>query len=155
MRLQKFNNIINIDKLSKIIYFNFIELQNEQNVSFNINEIKQILASPSLIGWFLLDDNGNTVGYLIGEMKELEDGRYVYYISYFYIINKYRGQGFGKSLLSTCIQDITNNNVKYIMLISRLNSDAYNLYTSFGFGFDPIIKIPNKNYCVLTLYCEN
>lgn len=155
MRLQKFNNIINIDKLSKIIYFNFIELQNEQNVSFNINEIKQILASPSLIGWFLLDDNGNTVGYLIGEMKELEDGRYVYYISYFYIINKYRGQGFGKSLLSTCIQDITNNNVKYIMLISRTNSDAYNLYTSFGFGFDPIIKIPNKNYCVLTLYCEN
>lgn len=155
MRLQKFNNIINIDKLSKIIYFNFIELQNEQNISFNITEIKQMLSSPNLIGWFLLDDNGNTVGYLIGEMKDLEDGRYVYYISYFYIIKKHRGQGFGKSMLSTCIQDIKNNNVKHIMLITRVDSNAYNLYKSIGFGYDPIIKIGNKNYCVLTYYCDN
>ena len=72
MRIQKFNQIENVDRLGKIIFFNFIELQGEDDIVFNIDDIKSTLNSESLLGWFLLNDNGKIIGYIIGELKELQ-----------------------------------------------------------------------------------
>lgn len=152
MRIQKFNQLSQIDKLSKIIYFNFIELETERDIVFNINDIILTLKSENLLGWFLLDDNNKIIGYIIGEFKELTDGRYVYYISYFYLIQKYRSFGLGYKMILTCIQHITSMNVAFIMLTSNINSKAFKLYRQLGFGFDPIIKINNPNFSVLLLY---
>jgi len=80
MKIEKFTSLKNIDKLSKIIFLNFIELQNQVGISFSINEITRLLSSSRLIGWFLLDDNKNIIGYIIGETRTLNDGRYVYSI---------------------------------------------------------------------------
>ena len=63
MRIEKFTSLKNTDKLSKIIFLNFIELQNQVGISFSINEITRLLTSSRLIGWFLLDDNKNIIGY--------------------------------------------------------------------------------------------
>ena len=152
MKIQKFNQIKNIDRLAKIIFFNFIELQNEQDIVFNIDDITSTLKSNNLLGWFLLDDNGKIIGYIVGELKELTDGRYVYYISYFYLIHKYRSMGLGYKMMLVCLDDITSINVPFIMLISNVYSNAFKLYKKLGFGFDPIIKINNPNYAVLLLY---
>ena len=152
MRIQKFNQLSQIDKLSKIIYFNFKELENERDIVFNIDDIILTLKSENLLGWFLLDDNNKIIGYIIGEFKELTDGRYVYYISYFYLIQKYRSLGLGYKMILTCIQHIASMNVAFIMLTSNINSKAFKLYRQLGFGFDPIIKINNPNFSVLLLY---
>lgn len=152
MKIQKFNQIENIDRLAKIIFFNFIELQNEQDIVFNIDDITSTLKSNNLLGWFLLDDNGKIIGYIVGELKELTDGRYVYYISYFYLIHKYRSMGLGYKMMLICLNYITSINVPFIMLISNVHSNAFKLYKKLGFGFDPIIKINNPNYAVLLLY---
>jgi ribosomal protein S18 acetylase RimI-like enzyme len=152
MKIQRFEQIENINRLAKIIFFNFIELENEQDIVFNIDDITSTLSSSSLLGWFLLDNNGKIIGYIIGELKELTDGRYVYYISYFYLVHKYRSQGLGYKMLLVCLQYITSINVPFIMLISNVYSKAFKLYKSLGFGFDPIIKINNPNYAVLLLY---
>lgn len=152
MKIQKFNQIDNIDRLAKIIFFNFIELENESDIVFNINDIISTLKSNNLLGWFLLDDIGIIIGYIIGELKELTDGRYVYYISYFYLIHKYRSLGYGFKMMLNCLNYITSINVPFIMLISNIHSNAFKLYKKLGFGFDPIIKINNPNYAVLLLY---
>jgi ribosomal protein S18 acetylase RimI-like enzyme len=152
MKIQKFNQINNIDRLAKIIFFNFIELQNEQNIVFNIDEITSTLNSNNLLGWFLLDNNEKIVGYIVGELKELTDGRYVFYISYFYLIHKYRSMGLGYKMMLICLEYIGSINVQFIMLISNIHSNAFKLYKKLGFGFDPIIKINNPNYAVLLLY---
>lgn len=106
MRIQLFNQVKNIDRLAKIIFLNFIELENEPDIVFNIDDITSTLKSTSLLGWFLLDNYGKIIGYIVGEMKELTDGRYVYYISYFYLISKYRSQGLGYKMMLECIQHV-------------------------------------------------
>ena len=152
MKIQRFDRITNISRLAKIIFFNFIELQNESDIVFNINDIISTLSSNSLLGWFLLDNNGKIIGYIVGELKELTDGRYVYYISYFYLIQQYRSKGLGYKMMLMCIEYIKSINVQYIMLISNIQSNAFKLYQRIGFGFDPLIKINNPNYVVLLYY---
>jgi ribosomal protein S18 acetylase RimI-like enzyme len=152
MKIQRFTQINNINRLAKIIFFNFIELQNEPDIVFNINDITSTLSSNNLLGWFLLNDNGKIIGYIIGELKDLTDGRYVYYISYFYLIHEYRSKGLGFKMMLMCIEYIKSTGIPYIMLISNIHSKAFELYQSLGFGFDPLIKINNPNYAVLLLY---
>ncbi len=154
MKIEKFTSLKNTDKLSKIIFLNFIELQNQVGISFSINEITRLLSSSRLIGWFLLDDNKNIIGYIIGETRTLNDGRYVYYINYFYIVPKYRSNGIGKDMLMRCIDEIAMQNIKFIMLMSNVESNAYKLYSQLGFVVDPSININNDKYKLLYMYCN-
>lgn len=152
MKLQKTSTLININLLAKIIFLNFLYLQNEKGIVFTMNSIIDILSSPSVIAWFLLDDNNDICGYLIGKTQALEDGRLVYYISYFYITESYRNQGWGKRMLLMCFEEMIELNIKFIMLISKKYSSADRLYLSLGFSTDPIIKLNNDNYDVLSIY---
>ena len=152
MRIVKFNQLNNIDKLSKIIYLNFLELQNVEGIVFNIDSIFNTLNSDNLLGWFIMMNN-QIIGYIIGELKDLVDGRYVYYISYLYIIKKHRSKGLGFKLMLNCMNYISNINVKFIMLTCNKNSQAFKLYKKLGFIVDSIIKIENPDYNILVYYC--
>jgi ribosomal protein S18 acetylase RimI-like enzyme len=155
MRIEKFTSLKNIDRLSKIIFLNFIELQNQPGISFSITDITRLLSSSQLIGWFLLGTDNKIIGYIIGNTRTLDDGRYIYYISYFYIVPKYRSQGIGKDMLMKCIDDIATANIKFIMLTSNVSSNAFKLYSKLGFVIDPSINIKNDTYKVMYLYCNN
>ena len=48
--------------------------------------INSTLSSSGFLGWLLLKDDGTIVGYMVGELKDIGDGRFVYYLSYFYIV---------------------------------------------------------------------
>ena len=152
MKIQRFNELYNKDRLAKIIFLNFFNLQYEENIDFSIQSILDILNSPALIGWFLLDNDDKIIGYLIGKTQGLNDGRLVYYISYFYVVNKYRNKGLGTRMLLTCMQYIKNQNISNIMLITKNNSKAHKLYASLGFDIDPVIKIKNDGYVVISNY---
>jgi ribosomal protein S18 acetylase RimI-like enzyme len=153
MKLQRINQVKNIDRLSKIIYINFIELQNQPDISYSLDDIKTTLASTGFLGWLLLNDKNTIVGYMVGELKDLGDGRFVYFLSYFYIIQRYRNRGYGLKMMLNCIEYIKSINIKFILLISNLYSKAFNLYSNLGFVFDPVIKLNNSNYGVLLYYC--
>jgi ribosomal protein S18 acetylase RimI-like enzyme len=153
MKIERFSQLKNIDRLSKIIFFNFIELQNQPNIEFSIKDIASTLVDESVVGWFLLDNSNKIIGYLIGTIKDIGDGRVVYYISYFYIIQKYRNNGLGTKMLLIALDHATKSNIKFVMLISRINSKAWNMYLKFGFIEDPIIKLNNRDYKTLLYYC--
>ncbi len=153
MKLQRVEQLKNIERFSKIIYINFLELQNQPDINFSIDDINSTLSSSGFLGWLLLKDDGTIVGYMVGELKDIGDGRFVYYLSYFYIVKKYRAKGLGFKMLLNCIEYIKSINVKYIMLISNIFSDAFRLYSKLGFVPDPIIKLNNHNFAVLICYC--
>lgn len=155
MKLQKFEVIDNYERLSKIIFTNFIDLQYQPGIQFSIDSIRDDLISPNLLGWFLINEENKIVGYMVGNKKRLNDGRRVYYISYFFIVESYRNTGLGKEMMINCINYIKNINIPFILLTTEINSNAYNLYKKFGFGFDPLIKVDNSNYAALTYYCNN
>lgn len=155
MKIERFTQLKNIDKLAKIIFLNFMELQNQPDIEFSYDSIKEILASPSLIGWFLMDNDSKIIGYLVGTITDLSDGRQVYFIHYFYIVQKYRKFGLGTRMLLIAINHITNINIKFVMLISKIKSNGWNLYLKYGFNDDPIIKLNNYNYRTLVYYCNN
>ena len=155
MRIEIFKELKNTDRLAKIIFINFIELQNQPDIDFSVRDIENTLNESSLLGWFLLDNNNKIVGYLIGTIKDIGDGRVVYYISYFYIIQKYRNYGMGKKMLIAALEYVTRQNIKFVMLISRKDSKAWHLYKKYGFMQDPLIKLHNnKNYEVMLYYCS-
>lgn len=155
MKIERFTQLKNIDKLAKIIFLNFMELQNQPDIEFSYESIKEILVSPSLIGWFLMDNDSKIIGYLVGTISDLSDGRQVYFIHYFYIVQKYRKFGLGTRMLLITINHITNINIKFVMLISKIKSNGWNLYLKYGFNDDPIIKLNNYNYRTLVYYCNN
>lgn len=155
MKIERFTQLKNIDRLAKIIFINFMELQNQQDIEFSYDSIKEILASPALIGWFLMDNNNKIIGYLIGTINDLADGRQVYFIHYFYIVQKYRKFGIGTKMLLMAIDHITNINIKFVMLISKIKSIGWNLYLKYGFLDDPIIKLNNNDYRTLVYYCSS
>lgn len=152
MKLQRIEQVKNIDRLAKIIYINFMDLQNQPDINFTIEDITSTLSSSNFLGWLLINDEGTILGYMVGEIKELNDGRNVYFLSYFYIIKKYRGKGLGFKLMMNMIYYIKSINIKFIMLISSIYTDAFRLYSKLGFVPDPIIKINNSSYTVLTFY---
>lgn len=155
MKIERFTQLKNIDRLAKIIFLNFMELQDQPDIEFSFESIKETLASTDLIGWFLMDNNNKIIGYLIGSIKELSDGRNVYFIHYFYIVQKYRKFGLGTKMLLMAIEHISNLNIKFIMLISRIKSPGWDLYFKYGFIEDPVIKLNNNNFRTLVYYCEN
>lgn len=152
MKLQRIDQVKNIDRFVKIIYVNFMDLQNQPDINFTIEDITSTLSSSNFLGWLLLNDAGTIVGYMIGELKDVGDGRYVYFLSYFYIIKKYRGNGLGSKMMLNMISYIKSINVKFIMLISSIFSDAFRLYGKLGFVPDPVIKLNNSSYTVLIYY---
>jgi GNAT superfamily N-acetyltransferase len=155
MKIERFTHLKNIDRFGKIIFLNFMELQNQSDIDFSYESIKEILVSSDLIGWFLMDNSNKIIGYLIGTITELTDGRQVYFIHYFYIIQKYRKFGLGTKMLLMAIDHISNLNIKFIMLLSEINSSGWNLYLKYGFIDDPIIKLNNYKFRTLVYYCEN
>jgi ribosomal protein S18 acetylase RimI-like enzyme len=152
MKIQKFERIDNVEKLSSIIFTNFIDLQYQGGVEFTIDSIKNNLTSSGLLGWFLVNGDNKIIGYVIGDRQNLKDGRYVYYISYFFIIPKYRNHGLGKKMLINCMKYIESINIKFVLLTSEINTNAFKLYKSIGFIYDPIIKINNPKFTALIHY---
>lgn len=152
MKFQQFRKLDNINRLAKIIFLNFIKLMDQPNIEFSMDAIERLLVSNNLVGWFLLDNNDKIIGYLVGEIQRLQDGRLVYFISYFYISKNYRGNGLGKIMLLRCLKFIKDNNIPFTMLITEKDTVGYNLYKKIGFQNDPLIKINNPDYVLLMNY---
>jgi GNAT superfamily N-acetyltransferase len=155
MKIERFTQLKNIDRFGKIIFLNFMDLQDQPDIEFSFESIKEILASNDLIGWFLMDNSNKIIGYLIGSIKAMADGRNVYFIHYFYIVQKYRKFGLGTKMLLIAMDHITNLNIKFVMLLSKVNSGGWNLYLKYGFIEDPVIKLNNFNFRALVYYCNN
>ena len=92
------------------------------------------------------------IAYLIGEFKTLNDGRYVYYISYLYVAKPYRSRKIGAQLMKLIISKCNNIGVKHIILTCDTHDrKVLTFYKNIGFIPDPVLKNLSRHE-VYTLY---
>jgi [ribosomal protein S18]-alanine N-acetyltransferase len=75
---------------------------------------------------FILKDNSLTIGYILCNDKG--------HIVSFVVLEKYRGNGYGRELLEACIENLEDKQLLHASLNVRVtNTKAIKLYESVGF----------------------
>lgn len=147
--------IKNYQLLSNIIYKNFIYLTKFPDLMHNINNISNILQLDSNIT-FLLYFQDILIGYLVGDFRILtnnNDNRFVYYISYIYVSQKYQNKKFGSTLLNFAIKKCVSKNIKFILLTcDSFDSKVMKFYHNHGFILDPLLGNNTSRHVVLCKY---
>lgn len=137
---------------ANVIYNNFLYLKEFPELMHNPQEINKLLQSNDTINFLIYDSKQKLVGYLIGEIKSLADGRVVFYISYVFIIDKYRGKQIGTKLIYKAIEECKQNGIRFILLTcDTYDQRVWNYYKRLGFIEDPLMKSFNRHR-VMTLY---
>ena len=91
------------------------------------------------------------IGYIVGELMRLDDGRYTLFISYLYIGNKYRRNGLGTILLNKMVTYAKYKSMDAVTLICDTEDNkVMDFYLSKGFMYDTFLRRYDK-YDVLTL----
>lgn len=142
----------NVNKLSKMIFKNFKQLENYNELNHNMKEIMRLLKSDNTQLFLILRDK-KIIAYLIGELIKLKDGRNVFYVSYLYTAENFRKNGHAKKLMKSVFELSKKNNLDGIMLTCDTeNAKVYNMYLMMGFMPDMILRRYSK-YDVLYSTC--
>ena len=81
------------------------------------------------------------IAYLIGEINHLNDGRLVYYISYFYVCPKYQNKKIGSRLIDCLINKCTVWGIRFIILTCDTNDrKLVSFYSKRNFEVDTVLK---------------
>lgn len=143
--------IKNPELLANIAFNNFIYLTKFPELMHTKKDITQTLQTDGNL-CYLLYDNNNLIGYLIGDFRTLPDNRYAYYISYVFVSEKYRGKKLGTKLMDLIITKCKNSGTKFIVLTcDTFDSKVINFYKKYGFVIDPSLK-KNTRHEVFCLY---
>lgn len=97
--------------------------KNSLPINYSLNEWEELIMEKNS---FVLEASGETVGYIICDSTAC--------IVSFAILKEFRGNGYGKLLLQSCINNLKNNKYKKVILrVQTSNEIAQKLYTSVGF----------------------
>ena len=141
-----------IDAFVDVIYKNFINLAKYEELKHTEKEIKRLLKSANFLGLFVYNKKTHLVAYMLGEIMKLNDGRIVYYMSYFYVAKPYRVKGIGSQMMNMIIEKCKSRRISYIMLMCDTEDTAvHDFYLMRRFMPDPILRRYDR-YDVLTLY---
>lgn len=130
---------------TKIIFDNFIELKQYPYVRHTHNDIQKLLSSEQLFG-YIVKYNDTIIAYMFGEVTTLSDGRNVFYLSYIYVVPKYRHIKTGSLLLRKLIAHCRQFGIPFIVLTCDTeNEKVMAFYKKFGFVNDPILTSDRKH----------
>jgi ribosomal protein S18 acetylase RimI-like enzyme len=126
----------NLTMLTNVIYDNFPELIDTPNVTHSPESIRKTLESRDIV-LLLAMNNNKLLGYLLGEIMILEDGRKVLFISYLFVAPSMRNNGLGKKLMFEAYEVAGNEFCDGIMLIyDTTDRQLRNFYGKLGFMLD-------------------
>ena len=142
----------NYDKFANIIFNNFSYLEKFPELSHSVDEIKKQLGAKNAMNFMIYDENKVIIGYVIGDVKVLQDGRRVYYISYFYIKSSYRSKGIGKMALGLVKDRCVKNRISWILLTCDSKDEkVYGFYVRNGFSVDKLFGGGKSRHHVLSV----
>lgn len=141
--------ITNSEQLSNVIYRNFKSLIEDPSLLHTPEEINSTIQSEQAINYLVYykyQKINKLIAYLIGETKQLSDSRYVYYISYLYVLKKFRNMKIGTILLQTVIDKCKDKGIKFIVLrYDTSDTKLKKFYDKFGFTKDPVLSTGDKH----------
>jgi ribosomal protein S18 acetylase RimI-like enzyme len=133
----KTTKIKNPDILANVIYNNFKYLYNYPELQHTVKDIIKVLQSDGNFCYLLYNDK-ELIGYLVGDFRVLPDNRYGYYISYVFISEKYRNKKLGSKLMNMLINECKNRGVNHIVLTcDSRDKQIISFYKKYGFKMDP------------------
>ena len=122
--------------LVNTIYKNFLELATEPRLNHNKTEIQKTLDSEGVVLFLILHEN-KIIGYLLGEVMDLEDSRHALFISYIYVVKFMRNKKLGCKLMSLAISYGIEHRLDGIMLIYNTSDRKLErYYDKYGFMLD-------------------
>jgi len=134
---------------AEVVYANFKNIDTTENVTHSKEEIVRMMMSDQMVG-LLLYLEGKVIGYLLGEFTLLQDGRLVYFMSYIYILPKYRKRGLGDALIRGIKKECREFGVYHILLMTDLSkSEVRNFYLKRGFVVDTFLDDKKSKYTPL------
>jgi GNAT superfamily N-acetyltransferase len=150
LTIKEIRGIQDPNPLANLIYNNFKYLESDPKLNHNIFEIKRLLTCNEFIG-LLVYDNTKIIAYLVGETKMLNDSRLCYYITYFFVAEKYRNKKIGSGILNLLKQKCKNWGIKYIILTcDTQDKKLIDYYIKKGFNVDTMLRT-NSRHEVYTL----
>lgn len=144
--------ISNPEILSSIAFKNFIYLTRFPELMHNEKDIYKTLQADGNL-CYLIYDKQHLIAYMIGDFRTLPDNRYAYYISYLYVVEKYRGKRIGSKIMDMIINKCNTMGVKFIVLTcDTQDTKIVDFYRKYGFVKDPILGNNDKRHNVYCLY---
>lgn len=134
----------------KLVYFgntilnNFIELSQYPNLNHNLKEIMRVIKSQKSIIMFKMF-KGKIIGYMLGEILNLNDGRNVFYITYIYTSPVFRGKGIASQFLNKISEIVRSKSLDGILLTCNSeDQEVYTFYEKRGFMPDLVLRTYDK-----------
>lgn len=150
--IKEIKNIKNKELLIHTLYKDFDYLKDDPMLGHTVEELSRLVNDEKFCSLFAFNEQNKMIGYLIGEVKQLQDSRMVYYISYLYVLPDYRGFKIGSKLIEMVIRNCENYGYKFVMLkCDTTKQKIVDLYTKFGFSKDPLLS-SNDRHCVYSLF---
>lgn len=132
-------------KLVNLLYSNFRELEKEKELMHNKDELTRLVTGKNTI-LLLIMVNKKIASYLIGEVKDLNDGRKVFYISYLYTAAQFRKKGHATRLLKYVERMVRNERYNGILLTcDTQDNHIVHFYKKNGFSLDPTLRRNEKH----------
>ncbi len=152
--IKEIRKVKNIKLLVRTLERDFIYLKADKfsQLGHNEQELTRLVTGEDFLSLFAFNDQNKMVGYLVGEIKKLQDSRMVYYISYLHVSPEYRGYRIGSKLIEMIINKCNDFGYKFVMLTcDSQKSKIVNLYKKYGFTKDPLLG-SNDRHCVYSLF---
>lgn len=136
----------NLVSFTNIVYNHFIDLAGHDNLKHTVNDIKKLMESDNFKGYIAKYNGKYIVGYVLGEIMHLNDGRDVYFISYLYTVKNFRNNGIASKLIDLVKNSMKKQFIYTIMLIfDTSNNKLVNFYMKKGFMLDMILRRYEKH----------
>lgn len=135
--------------LADVIFNNFKDIDADKEICHTKDEIDRLVTSNNMYS-MLVYDNGNMVGYIIGEI--IMSGSFkCFHISYIYVISSHRCHGIASKLIELSGKKLKNtyNINKITLTCDKRNIYNLNFYKNKGFNIDKLY-MDSQNYCVLS-----
>ena len=145
--VKELQSIKNPDLLSRVVFRDFQYLSKEEGLEHNIIELLRLFTDDKFIGLFAFNQKNNKlIAYLAGEVKHLNDGRVVYYISYMFVDAKYRDKKIGSRLLQMMIRRCQELGYSFLVLTcDTTDPKLTTFYKKHGFNYDPVLQSGTKH----------
>ena len=133
-------NSRNISKFANIIFDNFKEIEDDEELNHNIREITRILISPKSIT-ILCIYNKQIIGYLIAEITVVDDLKQLMHIMYIYTSPIHRSKGIATYLLNIIEKYAKELNINTLSLTyDTYNKNLEKFYFNNNFTYDSNLR---------------
>ena len=140
MKCKEVKRISNPDILANVVYNNFMYLINFPELQHTKQDIIKTLMLSGNMCYLVYDNKNKLIAYLIGDFRTLSDSRNVYYISYVYVVESYRGKKIGSQLMNILMRKCKLNGTNVIILTCDTHDKRLvNFYKRYGFVVDPVL----------------